>query len=276
MDQKKNSATGLDDQIATASGIVRPASRWEDTFGIRGNAQFANTRWTIVVRAQEGTELEVAEAMSQLCRSYWYPLYAYVRRSGRRREEAEDLTQEFFARYLLEKDILASAAREKGKLRTFLLTVMKRFLIKDWQRAHAEKRGGGREHVPINFDEGEDRYGHEPADNTTPDELYEKQWATTLLGRVMDSLRLEYASRGAEDRFDALKDALWWNANESSYSKLGETLELSENAVKQAVSRLRKQYRKQLKEEIRSTLDTEDEEAVDTELSYLIAVLRKN
>jgi RNA polymerase sigma factor (sigma-70 family) len=262
-----------EDENTAVTEAISGVSRWEDTLGFRRDARFLSTRWTMVARARAGTEAEMAGAMSEICRSYWYPLYAYVRRSGRGREESEDLTQEFFAR-LLEKDTLAEAREEKGKLRTFLLTVMKRFLINEWRRAAAEKRGGGREPVPINYDEGEDRYGHEPVDHVTPDQIYEKQWAVTLLARVLEALRLDYVDRGMEERFEGLKDALWWNANEVSYAQLGESLGMNENTVKQAVLRLRKQYRKQLSEEIRSTLDTDDEEAVKAELGCLISVLR--
>jgi RNA polymerase sigma factor (sigma-70 family) len=261
------------EEAKEAGGVMRSASRWEDTFGFRRDARFLSTRWTMVARARAGTETEMAGAMSEICRTYWYPLFAYVRRSGYGREEAEDLTQEFFAR-LLEKNTLAKAQEEKGKLRTFLLTVLKRFMIGEWKRASAEKRGGGQEPIPINFDEGEERYGHEPVDHATPDQIYEKQWAVTLLGRVLEALRLDYVDRGMEERFEGLKDALWWNANEVSYAQLGESLGMNENTVKQAVLRLRKQYRKQLSEEIRSTLDTDDEEAVKAELGCLISVLR--
>ena len=261
---------------ATATDAAHTATRWEDTLGIRGNARFQSTRWTQVLRAQAGTPEEAAEAMDQICRNYWYPLYAWVRRSGYSREEAEDLTQEFFARYLLENDVLSAARQEKGKLRTFLLTVMKRFLINEWKRQSAAKRGGGREHIPINFDEGEDRYGHEPADHATPDEIFERQWATTLLARVFEALRVDFAERGQAAKYEALKEALWWNTSESSYASIGQKLGMKENAVKQAVSRLRRQYRQFLKEEIRSTLDDPDEDAVNAELADLIGVLRKN
>jgi len=248
-------------------------SQWQDTFGARGDARFSPTRWTLIAQIQEEDPVGVAEAMDQLCRSYWYPLYAYVRRSGVSREEAEDLTQEFFTR-LIEKNTLAFADREKGKLRTFLLTVMKRFLINEWKQSTAKKRGGGRQHLSINFDEGEDRYCHEPVEHTTPEDLYEKQWATTVLGRVMETLRLDYAGREMSDRYEVLKEALWWNSNESSYAILGEKLGMKKNAVKQAVFRLRKQYRTKLREEICGTLDTDDEAAVKEELQYLIRSLR--
>ena len=152
---------------------------------------------------------------------------------------------------------------------------MKRFLIKDWQKANAEKRGGKLTKIPIDFEEGEERYGHEPVDRTTPDELFERQWATTVLNHVLDSLRTEYSDRGQEQRFDLLQDTLWWNSNESSYASLGQQLGLSENAVKQAVSRMRSQYRKTLKNEIRRTLEAEDEEAVERELRHLVSALRK-
>lgn len=251
------------------------STKWQATYGFSQDPRFCMTSWTIVAKASEGNEEDASEAMAQLCRSYWYPLYAYVRRSGKSREEAEDLTQEFFAR-VIQKDILRSARKEKGKLRTFLLTVMKRFLIKEWQHENAQKRGGSFEHLSLDFEEGEQRYVHEPADVVTPDLLYEKQWATTVLGRVMESLKQDYTERGKGERFESLKDALWWNSADGSYANLGEKLGMKENAVKQAVSRLRKQYRERLKEEIRNTLDTEDDSEIEEELRHLIRALREN
>jgi RNA polymerase sigma-70 factor (ECF subfamily) len=254
---------------------VQSASRWADTLVVQRDEAFGNTRWSVVALAVSDSEADAGRALSYLCRNYWYPLYGYARRSGHSREAAEDLTQEFFAR-LLRDNTLAEARQHKGKLRTFLLTVMKRFMIKEWQRASAQKRGGGREHVPIDFDEGEERYSHEPADQQTPDEVFEKQWATTLLARVMESLRLDYVSRDMAERFEVLQDALWWNSNESSYAELATRLGMKENAVKQAVSRMRNQYRKLLKDEIKITLQAEDEDAVNEELACLIEVLRSN
>ena len=254
---------------------VQSASQWGDTLGVRRDEAFANTRWSVVALAASDSEADAGQALSYLCKNYWYPLYGYARRSGHSREQAEDLTQEFFSR-LLQDETLAEARQHKGKLRTFLLTVMKRFMIKEWQRASAQKRGGGREHVPIDFNEGEDRFTHEPADRATPDEVFEKQWATTLLARVMDSLRLDYVSRDMAERFDVLQDTLWWNSNEASYADLASRLGMKENAVKQAVSRMRNQYRKLLKDEIKVTLHAEDDEAVNEELACLIEVLRSN
>jgi RNA polymerase sigma factor (sigma-70 family) len=268
MESKSNDATGNWQS-------VHSVSQWADTLGMRRDEAFANTRWSVVALAASDSEAEAGQALSYLCRNYWYPLYGYARRSGHSREQAEDLTQEFFAR-LLKDDTLAEAHQHKGKLRTFLLTVMKRFMIKEWQRATAQKRGGGREHVPIDFDEGEDRFSHEPADHATPDEVFEKQWATTLLARVMELLRLDFVSRDMAERFEVLQDALWWNSNETSYADLAAKLDMKENAVKQAVSRMRNQYRKLLKDEIKITLHAEDEDAVNEELACLIEVLRSN
>lgn len=270
MESGKQSKSAAEDQDP------RPTQRWGESSLLAGRAKFLDTRWTLIHHLRNGNASQSAEAMAELCQRYWYPLYGYVRRSGKTREEAEDLTQEFFTRYLLEQELLVKADRDRGKLRTFLLTVMKRFLIKDWQKGNAEKRGGKLTKVPIDFEEGEARYGHEPVDRTTPDELYERQWATTVLNHVLDALRSEYADRGQETRFDLLQDTLWWNSNESSYASLGDQLGLSENAVKQAVSRLRSQYRKTLKQEIRKTLEVEDEESVERELRHLVGALRNH
>src|SRR5688572_32879182 len=131
-------------------------------------------------------------ALEELCRTYWYPLYAYVRRSGKSPEEAEDLTQEFFAR-LLEKDLFAQADRERGRFRTFLLTALQRFLANEWHRSQAQKRGGGVSIVSIDASHAEERYHAEPADASTPERLYERRWALTLLDRVLGDQANEYA-----------------------------------------------------------------------------------
>lgn len=149
------------DSKSSAGTDSNSAASWPHTLGIARQAKFEETRWTLVNQAQLGGQATVAKAMMQLCQLYWYPLYAYVRRSGQSRENAEDLTQGFFAR-LLEKDLLASACQEKGRLRSYLLTALKRYMINEWKRASAEKRGGGLEAVPIDLDQGEDRYEHEP------------------------------------------------------------------------------------------------------------------
>ena len=163
-------------------------------------SQFGDTRWSIVLAAQAGDDVE--GALAELCRAYWQPLYAFVRRSGHAPEEAEDLTQEFFAR-LLAKDWLAGVDRAKGRFRAFLLATMKHFLANEWRRTQAQKRGGNTIAVPL---DAEERYALEPADMLTPERLYERRWALTVIENVFATLRAEMEQAGKRELFETLKD----------------------------------------------------------------------
>ena len=209
-------------------------------------------------------------ALARLCERYWPPLYAYVRRRGYAVEDAQDLTQEFFAR-LLEKDYLKAADWGKGRFRTFLLTCFERFLANDYDRSRAQKRGGGRKLISLDVASGEDAYIREPAHEMTPDKLYEKQWALTLLEQVLRQLRDEYVRSGKGDLFDRLKSCLTADEAHVTYRELSEMMEMTEGSVKVSVHRLRKRYREILRAEIMLTIAEPEE--VEDELRLLFAAL---
>jgi RNA polymerase sigma factor (sigma-70 family) len=201
-------------------------------------------------------------ALESLCEAYWYPLYAYVRRRVPDVHEAQDLTQGFFAS-LLERDALAAADRERGRFRSFLLTSFKNFLSDEWDKANAQKRGGGRAAIPLNLGSGESRYSIEPADELSPERLYEKQWALTLLGQVLDRLRDELAAKGKEHQFQILKPFLGGEGEAGGYESAARSLGMSQAAARVAVHRLRRRYREILRAEIAETVagpaDVDDE-----------------
>ena len=210
------------------------------------------------------------EALETLCRTYWYPLYVYVRRQGQSPHDAQDLTQEFFAR-LLEKKYLRLADPDRGKFRAFLLKSLKHFLVSEWEKARTQKRGGGQCVIPLDADIAESRYVAEPAQALTLDQVYEKRWAVTLIEGVLARLRESYASDGRLPVFEALKVFIWGDQATLSYAELAPNLGLTEGAVKVAAHRLRGRYREFLREEIAKTVATPGE--VDEELQHLIAVL---
>lgn len=233
---------------------------------------FPVTQWTVVLKAGGNPSPESAAALERLCRSYWYPLYAFVRRSGYSPADAEDLTQEFFAR-LLEHNWLAHADRDKGRFRSFLLMAIKRFLAKEWAKARTLKRGGQARIVPLELDTAETRYSQQPADTRTPDEVFERHWALGLLAQVLQRLRAEYEHEGKEGLFRALEPCLIGKRETQPYAALGKELGMSEAAVKMAVCRLRERYRECLREEIGHTVATPTE--VDEEVRHLFRVLAR-
>lgn len=217
--------------------------------------------------------MKAQAALEQLCRTYWYPLYAYVRRRGQPPQDAQDLTQAFFAR-LLDRNWVADADRERGRFRTFLLTAMSRFLSDEWDKVRAQKRGGGVVHVPVQLDAAETRYGHEPQDNGTPEQYYERGWALALLDMVLRRLQAEYDGMGKGELFAGLNSSLVGDRESQPYTELAAQTGMSEGAVKVAAHRLRKRYRQLLREEIAQTIaSTED---VDGELRHLFAVLARH
>lgn len=236
-----------------------------------GGRRFATTHWSLVIAASQRRTPESERALSSLCQAYWYPLYAFVRRQGYSLNEAQDLTQEFFAR-LLEKEFLQTADRDRGRFRTFLLTVLKRFLANERKHAAALKRGGGKLLLSLDFTRGEEQLLLEPADDWTPERIYERQWALTLLSHVLDRVEEEYVGKGKGRLFEHLKVFLTSDSNAPSHAELAGLLAMTEGSIKVAIHRLRARYREALRAEIAQTVSGEQE--VDDELHCLLAALR--
>lgn len=235
-----------------------------------GGWRFGETRWSVVLAARTGDDADAQAALAELCAAYWYPLYAFVRHSGFAPEEAEDLTQDFFAR-LLAKDFLASVDRTKGRFRAFLLATMKHFLANEWRRAQTQKRGGGAIPVPLDLADAQRRYAHEPIDSLTPELLYERRWALTVIENVFATLRAEMEHAGKGELFETLKDLLSPDARHVSYSEAGARLGLSEDAVKMTIYRLRKRYRTLLRAQIAATVGSGAE--VEAEIRDLFRIV---
>ena len=232
---------------------------------------FQTTHWSLVLRAGHREERDADTALAALCERYWYPLYVYVRRQVADVNEAQDLTQEFFA-LLLEKNFVGDADRQRGKFRWFLLSAMKHFLAKQWRRSRAQKRGSGRGLISLNFSAGEHRYLIEPADSLTAERLYERQWALVLLDEALRRLQAEFAARGKLLVFEELKDSLTGEGEGQPYAELAVSLGISEAAVKMAVHRLRRRYAELLKEAVSHTVACRED--IDGELQELLAALR--
>ncbi len=231
---------------------------------------FLTTHWSQVLAAGRSDTTSASTALATLCATYWYPLYAYVRRRGYGPEDAQDLTQEFFAR-LLEQKWLGQADRERGRFRTFLLTAMSHFLANEWDKANARKRGGAVQIVPLQLDSAETRYGQEPADAFTPEQAYERRWAVTLLEHVLAQLQKEYVKEGKAELFEALKPSLLGEGDHQPYAELAVKVRVSEGALKVAVHRLRKRYRQFLRAEIADTVASSSE--VEEEMHHLFKAL---
>jgi RNA polymerase sigma factor (sigma-70 family) len=231
---------------------------------------FQPTRWSLIVSLRAGGDEVRQRAREELCALYWYPLYAYVRRSGNQVEEARDLTQGFFA-HLLEKNVFALADPERGRLRTFLLTALRRFLRDEWRKERQLKRGGGA--IPLSIDEAEKRYAREPADPATPEALYERRWALELLERTLIGLRDEYAAAGKAEVFNVLKSHLTPDGSEPSAEEAGSRMGTSAGAARVAVMRLRTRYRERLLREVAASMDAKTEAEVDEEIDALFRAL---
>ncbi len=237
---------------------------------IAGSPVFATTHWSVVLTAGDAGSPQADLALSDLCRTYWYPLYAFVRRKGHSAHDAQDLTQAFFAR-LLEKNYVAQANRERGRFRTYLLTAFTHFLSDEWDKARRLKRGGGRELISFDAASAEERYLLERVDHLDAAKLYERRWVTTLFDKVLGRLELEFRESGKGELFDGLKGFLLGEDTGSRYAESGLRLGMKEDAVKQAVHRMRRRYRELFREEIAQTVAGPNE--VEDELNYLYAVL---
>jgi RNA polymerase sigma-70 factor (ECF subfamily) len=231
---------------------------------------FPSTHWSVVLAANADNSTHADAALEQLCRTYWYPLYVFVRRRGHSPEDAQDLTQQFFALFL-RKEYFRLADRAKGRFRTFLLHALEHFLINEWKRTQRTKRGGGITPLSLEVEQAEHRYANEPATTLTPERAYERQWAATLLERVLSTLRQDYAVNGNSRLFAELAELLWGKDGSTTFSEIGGRLGITEGAARGAMHRLRTRYREQLRYEVAQTVNEPGE--VDEELRYLISVV---
>jgi len=235
-------------------------------------AVFATTHWSVVLAAGDPDSPQAAEALEQLCRVYWYPLYVFVRRRGCPPEDAQDLTQEFFARFL-RKEYFRLADPARGRFRTFLVHALEHFLVNEWKRARRVRRGGGMAPLSLEIAGVEERYARESGTMMTPEQAYEKHWATTLLDGVLGSLQQEYAEANQERIFQVLADLLWGKDRSVSFAAVGARLGVTEGAARVALHRLRRRYRERLRAAVAQTVGDPNE--VEEELRYLIAVVSR-
>ena len=236
-----------------------------------GDPQFHTTHWSLVVSAAEESGESSQAALSDLCQTYWYPVYAFIRRRGHSAEDARDLAQEFFAT-LLEKGYLADADPDRGRFRAFLLTAVSRFISKQRDKAAAKKRGGGVRPLSIDFDDGERRYQREPFHEWTAERVFERRWALTLLDRSLARLRDDHERSGKLPMFEVLKVFLTGESGAPPLRQIAEQLGMTEGAVKVAVHRLREKYREILRAEVAQTIAAQAD--INDELAFLLAALR--
>jgi RNA polymerase sigma factor (sigma-70 family) len=232
--------------------------------------KFATTHWSVILAAGDSSSPQHEQALSELCQSYWYPLYAYLRRCGYDTQQAEDYTQAFFAQ-MLEKHYLYKVEPKPGKFRSFLLVALKRFVSDQHARAKAAKRGGDHKMLPIDIKTAENQYIQEPISNLTPEKLFEKFWALTILERAMSRLEDELAGINKHELFNNLKIYLAGEKSHIPYNDMAGRLNMTEEAVKMAVYRLRRQYREILRDEIAQTVASEEQ--IDGEIQDLFAAL---
>ncbi len=231
---------------------------------------FVTTRWTVVLSAGRKSSPQSDRALGELCQTYWYPLYAYVRRQGKTKEDAEDLVQAFFEKFL-EKNYLEGLSAERGKFRAFLLASLKHFLANEWDKSQRQKRGGGVTHLSLDWQSADARFHLDPPDPASPDKTFDREWALALLERVIARLRDECVADGKEKLFVQSRGYLMVGESAIPYVDAANSLGLEEGAVRVAVHRLRKRYRQLLRDEIAQTLD--DPAQVAEELRALQAAL---
>jgi RNA polymerase sigma factor (sigma-70 family) len=251
-----------DDQVTSLTGVSGSA--------LDGRVAFTTTHWSVVLEAQ-GESPAAQEALEKLCRVYWRPIYSFVRRQGARPEEAQDLTQGFFA-LLLERRDLRTVRKEKGRLRSYLLSALKHFLADEHRRAMAIKRGKGQRLIPLEELNAEEGTGVGATESLTAERIYERRWASTLLDRVLNRLEDMYRSRGNTVLFDSFNELLADEPGAPSHADIAAQLGMTENAVSQAFHRFRQSYQSLLREEIAHTVATPGD--IEDELRYLIAVIR--
>jgi RNA polymerase sigma-70 factor (ECF subfamily) len=238
---------------------------------VPASSQFPTTRWTLVVAAGAPDGKEARSALVSLCEGYWYPLYAFLRRRGYPADQAQDLTQDFFME-VLEGRYLDRAEPDRGRFRSFLLTSLKFFVADEEDRQRAHKRGGGAV-VQLEFSSGEERYQREPGHDETPERIFERRWALSVLDRVVEKLRNEFVHHGRPEHFERLKVFLLGHSG-TPYAALAREMNTSEGALKVAVHRLRKRYRELFRQEIADTVA--DPTEVESEMRFLAAALTRN
>jgi RNA polymerase sigma-70 factor (ECF subfamily) len=232
--------------------------------------KFALTHWSVVLAAGRSQSTHARAALEELCRTYWHPIYTFIRRDGHSPHDAQDLTQEFFAR-LLEKRFLEAVDPAKGRFRSFLLASVKHFLANEWDKATAQRRGGGKRPLPIDSRRAETSYELDLVENLSPDKAFERRWALTLLQQVLGRLRNEYLAEGKKDQFEELKSTLTGERRSIGYAEIAARLHTTEGAVKVAVHRMRQRYRQLLRDEIAHTVSTPQE--IENEIRALFGAL---
>ena len=258
----------LDRSVSPASDEVTSTTA-TGASGQQGGAAFTTTHWSVVLEAQ-GESPAAHEALERLCCTYWRPIFAFLRRQGLTPEQAEDITQGFFAQ-LLERKSFDAVRKEKGRLRSYLLGALKYFLTDERRRAMAIKRGKGQRLIPLDEFRGDERIETEPADPMTAEMIYERRWALTVLERVLSRLKEEYRAADNAKLFECLKELLPDEPGSPSQAEIAARLGMSENAVRQAFYRFRQRYQSLLREEIAHTVATPGD--IEDELRHLIAVL---
>lgn len=257
------------EEVTDERRFVLPASSNTETPPLRSPV-FATTQWGLVLAARDSGSADAHAALSRLCQTYWYPLYCCVRRHGRSPEDAQDLTQAFFAK-LIEKNQIALADQERGRFRTFLLRSLENFLRNEHEKSMTQKRGGGRDIVSWDAQSAEDRYLSEPATELSPEQLFERRWASTLVSGTLSRLRRELSASGREELFDELEPHLWGDDTSTPYATIAARLDMTVVAVKVTMHRLRARYQGLLREEIAQTVADPGE--VEDELRRLFQVL---
>ena len=237
-----------------------------------GSGAFTTTHWSVVLAAGREADLQASEALEQLCRAYWYPLYVFIRRRGHGPEDAQDLTQEFFARFL-RKEYFRLADPARGRFRTFLVHALEHFLVNEWKRTRRVCRGGGTPPISLEIDGVEARYARESAGTMTPEQAYERRWATTLLDQVLDALQEEYAEANRERVFEELAGSLWGKDHSISFAEVGGRLGVTEGAARVALCRFRRRYRERFRAAVAQTVA--DPTEVEEELRHLITVVSR-
>ena len=240
--------------------------------GTRENAQFTTTHWNVVLAAGGPESPEAHQALERLCQTYWYPLYAYVRKKGNSDADAKDVTQEFFARLLRRHDF-GQVEPAKGKFRSFLLGCLNHFLAESWKKTNAQKRGGGKPIVSLDDSTGEDRYHLEPVDIMDPEKLFERRWALTVLDRAWSRLHEEFNKAANSVLFERLKDRVAGEKNDPTYAQIAAELQRAEGTIKSDVHRMRERFRELVREEVANTVSSPEE--VNEELRHLFRVFSR-